>query len=223
MAVEKRVTTLERLVEKIAISQLNLQASLQRLSDEMKEFKDEMKEFKDEMKEFKDEMKEFKDEMKEFKDEMKEFKIEINKKWGELANKMGTFAEDIVVPCLPTIAKQYFECTEIQGTITRAVKTLDGGQTYKEFDGIVICKDKVLLNETKVSPRTDHIERFAKFIRSGAFFDYFPELRGKELIPIFSSLSIPEHVVKHLTKKQIYALAMKGDHMDLLNFEEISQ
>jgi hypothetical protein len=37
------------------------------------------------------------------------------------------------------------------------------------------------------------------------------------VIPVFSSLYIPEDSVRFLTKNRIFALAMKDDNMDLLN------
>ncbi|MBI3593100.1 MAG: hypothetical protein HY099_06445, partial [Nitrospirae bacterium] len=54
------------------------------------------------------------------------------------------------------------------------------------------------------------------------FYDYFPEYKGKKLIPIFASLYLQDDVVKYLTKNGIYAMAIKEDTMDLLNYENIT-
>ena len=43
------------------------------------------------------------------------------------------------------------------------------------------------------------------------------QYKEKKIIPIFSSLYIPENVVTYLTKVKIYAMAMKDDVMELLN------
>ena len=42
------------------------------------------------------------------------------------------------------------------------------------------------------------------------------------LVPIFSSLSIPEETVKYLTRKKIFAMAMKDDTMEIVNFEKVN-
>ena len=49
------------------------------------------------------------------------------------------------------------------------------------------------------------------------FGEYFPQAIGKQLIPIFASLSLPDSIVNLLTKKRIYGLAMGEDTMELVN------
>ncbi len=246
---EHRVDRLEEALIKLAEQVAETSAEVKSLSIEMKEFKDEMREFKEEsekrrrmleksMEEFKDEMKEFKDEMQEFKDEMRAFKSEMqefkdkvdrilddmNKRWGELANKMGTVVEDIIVPAMQEIAKKYFGCDEIDMMADRIVKKhYKDKSKIKEFDALVICGDKVLLNETKVTPRIPSIKKFIEFVRSGEFFEYFPEYRGKKIIPIISALNMSKDVVKYLTKEGIYAMTMNGRYMDIVNFNEIKE
>lgn len=222
-----RVDNLERVLEEyiknIGNAQMQTEREIREFKEEVKEFKDEMKEFKDEMKEFKDEMKEFKDEMKEFKDEMKEFKDEMredrrnmNKKWGEIANKMGTVVEDIVAPNIPRIAQEYFQCEDAEFFGLRVTKRNSKDKSRsREFDIIAVYDDKILINETKSSPRIDYINEFIEVLKE--VYDYFPEYKGKRIIPIFSSLYIPENVVTYLTKVKVYAMAMKDDVMELLN------
>ena len=48
-------------------------------------------------------------------------------------------------------------------------------------------------------------------------FDYFPEYKGKKIIPVFSSLYLSEDIVKYLSKNKVYAMAMNEDTMDILN------
>ena len=38
-----------------------------------------------------------------------------------------------------------------------------------------------------------------------------------------ASLYLSDEIVKYLTKKRIYAMALKDDTMDLLNFEKINK
>jgi len=53
-------------------------------------------------------------------------------------------------------------------------------------------------------------------VKAGEFFSYFPEYKGMKLIPVFSSLYLSDSVVTYLSKNKIYAMAMKGDTMDIL-------
>ncbi len=173
--------------------------------------------------ELKLEMAEFKDEMAEFKDEMRMQTAQLNKKWGELSNRLGTLAEDFAAPNLPYIAEKYFGCSaEPEDFMLRRRRHLPGsvnGDSRKEFDVIVVYAGHVFYNETKSTPRPQYIDDFVENIK--LFFDYFPEYKGHRLIPVFSSLSLDESVVKNCTNKGIYAMALKGDTMDLLNFAEL--
>ena len=205
--VEERVDRLEEALMKLAYAQFNTEMELRQLSREMKSFKDEMRAFKDEMQVFRDES-------------LREQKA-MNKQWGELANKMGTVVEDIVAPNLRRIAHEYFGAERLDyfGTrITRRHAT--DPSKLREFDGIVVWDDKVLLNETKETLRDSYIRVFLSFLRRGEFFEYFPEFAGKRLIPVFASLAIGEDKVRHLSRQGVYAMAMTDTTMDLLNFED---
>jgi len=225
--VAQRVDRLEQvmieLVEQSKITQrevARLSTEMLEFKEEMRAFKEEMRAFKEEMRAFKEEMRVFKDEMKAFKDEMREFKKEMNKRWGELANKMGTLAEDIVAPNISGIAREYFGCSDIKDfMVRRRKKNTKDASKVREFDVIAVCDDKVIINETKSNPKIEYINEFINVLKE--IYDYFPEYRGKKIIPIFSSLYIPEDLVTYLTKNRIYAMAMKDDTMDLLNFEQV--
>ena len=135
------------------------------------------------------EMRDFKDEMKDFKDEEKQQRREMNRKWGELANKMGTLVEDIVAPNISGLANRYFGCKEeeLDDFMVRRKKLNTKDPSKKrEFDVIAVCGDVVLLNETKSTPRIGYIDDFAEVLKE--IYDYFPEYRGKKVIPVFASL-----------------------------------
>ena len=244
--VKEKVDRLEQMMmRRLVYIQQKTEMEIQNLKEEMREFKNEMVDFKDEMRAFKDEMKVFKDEMKAFKDEMKAFKDEmrtfkdltersieelkrnvkeLNRRWGDLSKRLGTIVEDMIAPALPEIAKRYFKCDSIEDFSVGRRKAKPGDTSrIREFDVIVVCRDKVLLNETKATPRYEYVKDFVEFVKSGEFFEYFPEYEGKEFIPIFSSLHLPDDIVSYLTEKGIYAMGMRGDTMDILNFEEVSK
>jgi chromosome segregation ATPase len=151
--------------------------------------------------------------------EMSESKAELNKKWGDLANKLGTVVEDIVAPNIPTIAKKYFKVEEIQRIMMNLYIRSESLKKEKEFDLILVAKDLVILNETKTTVRQNYLEEFIQSLPE--FFEFFPELKGRKLIPIFSSMSFTPPQLAYLTKHKIYAMSMSGDTMELLNFDEI--
>lgn len=192
--------TLEEYIKNVGDSQMQTERELRALRHEMHEFKEEMR---------------------GFKEEMREDRKKIYKKWGEIANKMGTVVEDIVAPNIPSIAKQYFHCKDMEFFGLRVTKRdIKDKANSREFDIVAVFDDKLLINETKTTPRIDYIDAFKETLSE--IYDYFPEYSGKKTIPIFSSLYIPDKVATYLTKMKIYAMAMKDDSMELLNYEGIA-
>jgi len=200
------------------------QQQIDRLSIEMKAFKDEMKVFKDEMKVFKDEMKVFKDEMKVFKDEMLDFKEwskrnieDLNRQWGNLANKMGTLVEDIFLPSFDIVLKKYFDV--IPDRIASKVKIRKNGKVI-ELDILAYAKDRIFIVEVKSSPdRGQNIEEFMEKLR--VLPEFLPEIKGYKLVPIYAGLSMEETTISTLTKRNIYAMIVKGDILEIVNFDKV--
>jgi len=191
---------------------------------ERKAFMEEMKAFRDESlderKAFKEEMQDFKDEMKTFKDETRSIHREMNKRWGDLANKMGTVVEDIVAPYIRRIARQYFGCSDLEFFAVRVDKRHPADPLRRrEFDVVTVGGDLVFLNETKSTVRSSYVADCIDFVKNDEFFAYFPEYKGKRLIPLFASLSVPEDKVALLSKAHIYVMAMTDTTMDLVNFQ----
>ena len=152
---------------------------------------------------------------------MEQDRREHNKRWGELANKMGTLVEDIVAPNLLRMSQGELNCGEFQHFAIRLERVHPITKQEREFDVVVAGSESVLLNQTKSSPTPEHAQAFADFARSGEFFEYFPEYRGRALLPVFSSLYIPANVITYLTKQGIYAVAMGGDTMQVVNLQEV--
>ena len=158
----------------------------------------------------------FQSEMRDFKEEMRESKKEMNKKWGDLSNRLGTIAEDIFAPNLPRLATEHFKYSEVYDLIIRRERRNPKSyEQWQEFDAIAVGADSVILGDAKSSPSVDHADRFAEKLK--LFFDFFPELDGRRLVPIFGSWSIHPSVKKRLTELQIYSMEMGDDTMDLTN------
>ena len=146
----------------------------------------------------------------------------MNKRWGELANKMGTVVEDIVAPSVRRLAREVFDCGDLQYFSPRvSLKRSDDRSREREFDALYVGTRAVLLNETKSLPRSSDARAFAEFLRSNEFALYFPQYRELPIVPAFSSLSIPADMVTYLTRRGIYALAMGDEAMQVLNLEAV--
>ncbi len=143
-----------------------------------------------------------------------------NQRWGELANRLGTIAEDIVAPNLPRIARDYFGVSTILDfTTRRKVRNRHDPARQREFDAIAVGEEKVLISETKATPRIEYVKQFRQALAE--LDDYLPEYTGKIIIPIFASLSLGNEVLAYLTRHGIYGMAMGDETMELLNYEEI--
>ncbi len=124
---------------------------------------------------------------------------------------------------MKNIAKKYFGCVDVDMEAVRFKKRSIKTKQHREFDYILICNDILLINETKSNPRSEYAKEFVDFIKSGEIWDYFEEYKDKKLIPIFSTLHLPNNVLSYLTSNNIYAVAMKGDEMDVLNYNEVKK
>jgi len=145
---------------------------------------------------------------------------EMNKRWGELANKMGTLVEDIVAPNIRRVAQELFGINDIvEFSVRRTIYHPTDKSRLKDFDALLIGADAIVLNETKSTVRQSYIDDFIAFIPT--VFEYLPEHTGKRVIPVFSSLYIPEQFVRYLTANKIYAMAMGDDTMEILNYNDI--
>jgi len=51
--------------------------------------------------------------------------------------------------------------------------------------------------------------------------EYFPEHRGKRLIPVFSSLTMSDDLANYLSKQGVYAMGMGDETMDLVNADRL--
>lgn len=165
---------------------------------------------------FQDEMRAFKDEMRVFREEMRQARKELDKKWGDLANKMGTIVEDILAPNLRRLAREHFRFVTIEDFMIRRSRrrpTPPGEES--EFDTLVVGPEALILGEAKSNPSLEYADEFAA--KTATFFDFFPEYRGRRLIPVFGSWAIPDRVVDRLTAHRIYAMRMGEETMELAN------
>ena len=212
--VRDRVSTLEAVLGEFIV-QTN--KSLRRMEEDTRVFKEEMSEFKEEMRQ---DRKARDADMQSFKEEMRQDRKAMNKQWGELANRLGTIAEDIAAPNVRTMAAEHFGCKEIDSYSVRVMRrSQKDRKRLTEFDVVITCDNYLFINETKSNPQMGYVDDFVKKLQD--VFDFLPEYKGKTVVPIFSSLYLSEPIVQKLTEEKIYAMALGGETMELLNYEEV--
>lgn len=206
-AVEDRVQKIEEILLEMSIRSKDNQLAIDRITAKMEKNSDAIDSLTTAM--------------EKDRNESQQMRKDLNKKWGELSNKLGTIIEDFVAPNIPTIAKTYFGLEELLKLEVRSIVKHKNFAQRREFDVIAIYENHVIFNFTRSNARTEYAKEFVKQLEDQILWDYFPELRGKNLIPVFSSLSIQENVIAYLTKQKVYAMTNKGETMDLVNFDDI--
>lgn len=143
--------------------------------------------------------------------------IDMNKRWGDLANKMGTFAEDIVAPAVPfAIRKNFgFDVSELS---VRREKTING--KTREYDVIAVADNYLFLVDVKSTYRSEYLKHFEKLLNDLKLF--FPEYNEYVIVPVIASMNLSKNIVKSATNKNWLALHMMGDYMDFVNKENVS-
>ena len=147
---------------------------------------------------------------------------EINKCRGDVARQLGTVVEDFVAPSIRRLARDVLGCGDQESFAIRIYRYRDNDRgREREFDALYVGTRAVLLNETKTTALPEYCREFVEFLRNDEFVRYFPELAGKPIVPMFSSLSIPENVATFLTRRDVYAAAMGDEAMQVINLEAV--
>jgi hypothetical protein len=151
--------------------------------------------------------------------EMRAFKDEMNKRWGDLANKMGTLVEDIFIPSFDIMLKRYFGVTPKR--ISSRMKLRNENREI-ELDIVGFTEDKVFIVEVKSSPdRQGYIDDFIEKLR--VLPEFLPEIKSYEVVPIYAGLTMSESTIESLTKNNIYALIVRGDILEIVNFDKVKK
>lgn len=155
--------------------------------------------------------------LEEQKREAREHAFEM----ARIADRIGRFAEDIVVPNLPRIAREIFGIEQVDFSGRRIEKRhATDPEKFREFDFVLAGHHKLLVNETKSTARLKYFDDCADVIKN--IFHCFPEYKGWAIIPFFASLELSPDFVRRLTRLKIYALALGDRTMELLNAPEVS-
>jgi len=165
---------------------------------------------------------EWREQFERDRQEWKRERRKLAQELGDIARKQGTLVEDIVAPSLRRMAAEELGCGPVEFSAPRVEQRQPGDRSKRrEFDFLYVGRDAVLLNETKSTARPQYAKDFVDFLRSGEFVLYFPQCADRPLVPVFSSLYVPDEVVAYLTKHGVYALGMGDEAMAVLNLEEV--
>ena len=172
-----------------------------------------------ELQEFKREMLEFKNEMREFKDWSKKNIENLNRQWGNLANKLGTLVEDIFAPSIDIVIKKHFKIAPDR-IYTNLLVRKNGDELELDIVASSVKEKKLFVVEVKANPdREEYVERFQR--KLSMVFEYLPEYAGFELLPIYAGFSMKENTVKKLSQLGIYAMVVRGDILEIVNFDDV--
>ena len=139
----------------------------------------------------------------------------------DLSRRFGRFAEDFVAPNVPSLIESHFHC-ELTYFSERSHRThRRDPQRKREFDIVAACEKFAFLCEVKTTPRDEYINAFLTFLESNEFFEFFPELEGKMLVPMFATFNLGADKIKHLTRKGVLVMTVSEGTMDFVNFDAL--
>src|SRR5438552_18005364 len=102
-------------------------------------------------------MTEFKQRVDQDIAEMRQWRIDSQKKWGEIANKLGSFAEDIVAPNIPRIGHQIFsidgESKDLFSAARLRLQHPQDRSRMREFDYIYATNRGWIVVESNNDPK----------------------------------------------------------------------
>lgn len=141
--------------------------------------------------------------------------------WAQLAERFGRFAEDIVAPNIPRIAREVFGIPEPEFSAQRIeTRHSKDPSRFREFDMIYAGKGKIIVVETKATARLKYIDEFAEVVDQVG--NYFPQFKDYSVIPIFASLALSPDFIRRLSRLKIYGMALGDRTMELVNLAEVS-
>ena len=154
-------------------------------------------------------------------EEMKREARQHTLEWAQLAERFGRFAEDIVAPNIPRIARESFGITQPEFSAQRVeARHADDASRFREFDLVHAGQGKVIVVETKATARLKHLDLFAELVAE--LDDYLPQFKNYSVIPIFASMSLSPEFTRRLTRLRIYGMALGERTMELVNLAEVT-
>lgn len=204
----QRVTELEDLMAELLRAQARTQQQVEQTSRELREFKREMITFKDELRR----------DTQAFKEGVEQDSRALRQELARLSHKMGTLAEDLVAPSIPSILREVVRCLEPPTMLgVRLRKRLIDGRS-QEYDVVAVCDDYLLITETKSRLRTDDIPNFIERLQEVRTF--LPEYSDKQVVGALATFYVDPSLVRHGERQGLIMLGVVDGLMQVLNTAE---
>ena len=147
---------------------------------------------------------------------------QVDPEWLKAMEKIDYVSESVIAPCLTRIYRKYFGAAPsdlvTSAPWVRVGKPKDKSK-QRRFEFFGEYDNHVFINEIGRAGRKN-IERFVAGMDEVP--DYFLECEDKTFVYIFSTLEeLPKDMIDYLTEHGVYALEMKNNFMDLVNFDAV--
>jgi hypothetical protein len=142
------------------------------------------------------------------------------RQWGDLANRLGTVTEDVAAPNIPRIARRYFGMATLDEFRVRDHRKR-GSNTAEEREFDVVAWDAARFLVVEVKSQVNVRDAEALLSRLPDLVDFYPEAAARQVVPILASFSIHESVLTYLTRHGVYGMVMSGATMRLSNFQAV--
>ena len=194
----------------LAYQAMKTEMALERLSEAQRETEKSLKELRKVQKKTEEAI-------RDLKEAQRKSEVWWNKRWGELARKMGTMAEDILIPGFPKIAEAFgVEVTKMAARVRIGPKG-----RLKEYDAVIWAEkggEKVVfVAEVKSKLRA---EDFSDFREKLEFFEQYAGewAKGKRIIPVMATFN-PE--LSLATERGVLLVGMSAAYVEALNPEVV--
>ena len=219
-ALEKKVDRLEEIMMQLAYQAMKTEMALERLSEAQRETEKSLKELQEIQKKTEESQQKTDEAIRDLKEAQRKSEVWWNKRWGELARKMGTMAEDILIPGFPKIAEALgFEVTKMAARVRIGPK---GRQ--KEYDAVIWAEKNgekvVFVAEVKSKLRA---EDFSDFREKLEFFEQYAGewAKGKRIIPVMATFNPEPDLVNLATEREVLLVGMSAAYVEALNPEVV--
>ena len=232
-----------RSVDRLSAQTERTTLGLDRLSGEMREFKDEMREFKDETRKANADLRALLDKQNaEFNASLDRRSAELNasldkqsaelnasldkqnatlnaalnRQNAELSDALGSLAENVIGPSIPTLFKRFFQGEEPEFAM-RIMRRHKVSRERREFD-TPAWNDKVFLFcETKSKLRPSDLDMLSESIAEVR--NFFPEADGKKVCAALASLYIDPTLVTAGERRGFLMIALGNNLAEVMNSE----
>ena len=217
---EEALRDLKEAQKKTGEAQRRAEEAQERFWQGLEELKEAQRKFWEGLKELKETQKKTEEELRDLKETQKKSEEWWNKRWGELARKMGTMAEDILIPGFPKIAEALgFEVTEMAARVRIGPKG-----RWKEYDAVIWAEkdgeEVVFVAEVKSKLRAEDFNDFKNKLEF--FADHARGVKGKRIIPVMATFNPEPDLVNLATKRKVLLVGMSGAYVEAFNPEVVN-